>query len=52
MLEDEMKKLKDEPASEELYETLIAIKVVAGRMAEKVREKLIEESIRKELLDQ
>lgn len=51
MLDELSKELKDAEASEELYETLIAIKVVASRMAEKVLEDLRLQSIKEDFLD-
>ena len=51
MLDELSKELKDDEASEELYETLIAIKVVASRMAEKVLEKLRIQSAQEDFLD-
>ena len=51
MLDELSKELKDAEASEELYETLIAIKVVASHMAEKVLEDLRFQSIKEDFLD-
>ena len=51
MLDELSKELKDAEASEELYETLIAIKVVASCMAEKVLEDLRLQSIKEDFLD-
>ena len=51
MLDELSKELKDAEASEELYEKLIAIKVVASRMAEKVLEDLRFQSIKEDFLD-
>lgn len=51
MLDELSKTLKDEEASEELYETLIAIKVVASRMAEQVLEKIRIQSAIEDFMD-